>query len=89
MAEDIRKTINGIVGNCEEIIKSVDRINQRRGKVYCEQCGDKLHYNGVKKNTFMSVEYCDACCEEGQEEEIRQAWEDEKLIGRRFDGRIK
>lgn len=59
-------------------------------KSYCEKCGDELHFsNFYSKNTYLSYEYCDPCCVEGMEEENRQAWEDEELIGRRIDGRIK
>ena len=75
MAEDIRKTINN--------------MTKAMPNVYCGQCGKKLFFSGKNKNAYMSYDYCDTCCEEGMEEETRQAWEDEELIGRRIDGRIK
>ena len=71
----------------------IDRITQlkvkKRSRSFCEMCGDELFAKGNHKNTYQSYDYCDPCCEEGCEEEIRQAWEDEELIGRRIDGRIK
>ena len=55
----------------------------------CDQCGNTLIFKGPDKNTFLSYEYCDSCCEAGMEDEIREAWEEQKWMGAYLDAREK